>query len=101
MKPIAWARRWHVDGEKPAKVRNESNRLVWPLKFKFLPVSAGQCLPDDVPLYAAAGTPYLPAVAPLAMLDIIAGTRWDRLPPSKREAELRAYEELLKAAPVL
>jgi len=51
-KPIAWARQWFIDGIKPAKERNANGRLAWPVRFKFLPVTAGQCLPDDVPLFA-------------------------------------------------
>lgn len=52
-KPIAWMRKWHYDGEVPAKVKNESNRWVWPQKFKFLPVTANQVFPDDIPLSSA------------------------------------------------
>lgn len=51
-KPIAWARRWHADGITPYKERNEKGRLVWPVRFKFLAVTPGQCLADDVPLYS-------------------------------------------------
>jgi hypothetical protein len=51
--PIAWARKWHVDGEKPEKRRNENGRLAWPQKFKFLPVTQHKIFPDDVPLVAA------------------------------------------------
>ena len=51
--PVAWARRWHSDGEKPVKVKNENGRWAWPQQFKFLPITLGKCLPDDVPLYAA------------------------------------------------
>ena len=50
-KPDAWARKWHIDGEKPAKVKKENGRWAWPGKFKFLPVTAGQCMADDVALY--------------------------------------------------
>lgn len=49
-KPVAWARKWHIDGEKPAKERNENNRLVWPKKFKYLPVTPSKLFADDVAL---------------------------------------------------
>jgi hypothetical protein len=52
--PRAWMRRWAFDGEKPHKVRNENNRMAYPGKFRLLPVTLEKCLPDDVPLYAAA-----------------------------------------------
>ena len=51
--PVAWARAWHINGEKPAKEKNNSGRLVWPARFKFLAVSESRVLPDDVPLCAA------------------------------------------------
>lgn len=51
-KIIGYARRWFVDGEKPAKVLNEKRRWEWPLKFKFMEVTRGRCLKDDVPLVA-------------------------------------------------
>jgi len=51
--PIAWARRWHVDGIKPVKERNENGRMAWPIKFKYLPVTQTRCFSDDVPLFAA------------------------------------------------
>ena len=50
--PVAWMRQWFFDGEAPKKERNENGRLAWPAKFKFLQVTAGKVLPDDVPLYA-------------------------------------------------
>lgn len=50
---IAYARKWHVDGEVPTKVRNEKNRLVWPAKFKWLPVTPNRIYPDDIALIAA------------------------------------------------
>lgn len=50
-KPIAWMRKWYFDGEVPKKEKKENGRLAWPAKFKFLPVTVGQCFPDDVPLY--------------------------------------------------
>lgn len=51
-KPLAWARRWHANGETPAKERNDKGRLVWPLRFKLLAVTPHQCCRDDVPPYA-------------------------------------------------
>lgn len=53
IKPIAWARKWHVDGEKPEKVKKENGRWAWPAKFKMLPVTEGRVAKDDVPLVAA------------------------------------------------
>jgi hypothetical protein len=53
-KPRAWMRRWAFDGVKPGKERNDKGRLVWPARFKFLPVTINQIFPDDVPLYAPA-----------------------------------------------
>lgn len=50
--PVAWMRRWHFDGETPKKEKKENGRTAWPYKFKLLPVTVNQCLPDDVPLYA-------------------------------------------------
>lgn len=50
---VAWARKWHVDGEAPAKERKENGRWAWPSKFKLLPVTTTKCLSDDVPLCAA------------------------------------------------
>ena len=50
--PVAWMRQWFFDGEAPKKERNENGRLAWPAKFKFLQVTAGKVLADDVPLYA-------------------------------------------------
>lgn len=52
--PIGYARRWHINGEKPAKERKENGRMAWPIRFKFLAVSERKCLSDDEPLYAAA-----------------------------------------------
>jgi len=51
--PVAWMRKWAYDNEKMSKERNENGRMAWPTKFKLLPVTQGQCLRDDVPLYAA------------------------------------------------
>lgn len=49
----AWARRWHIDKEPAVPVLNpETGRMKLPGKFKILPVTAGRCFPDDVPLYA-------------------------------------------------
>jgi hypothetical protein len=47
---VAWARKWYVDGETPAKERNSNGRMAWPTKFKLLPVTVGKCLADDVHL---------------------------------------------------
>lgn len=55
--PAAWMRKWAFDGEKPAKVKNEAGRWVWPAKFKMMPVSIAQCFPDDVPLAASPQEP--------------------------------------------
>lgn len=54
--PRAWERKWSADGETPAKVKTDTGRWVWPLKFKLLPVTNEQCLKDDVPLFPAPGT---------------------------------------------
>ena len=51
--PVAHARKWFIDGEEPKKERKENGRMVWPFKFKLVPVSEGKLLRDDVPLYAA------------------------------------------------
>lgn len=45
-RPLAWARRWYISGEKPHKVKGR-----WPQRFKFLAVTPIQCLPDDEPLF--------------------------------------------------
>ena len=51
-KPVAWARRWYIEGEKPVKVRNpETGRMVLPFRFKLHEVTTSKCLNDDVPLY--------------------------------------------------
>ena len=49
--PVAWERKWSVDGEVPKKERRENGRMAWPFKFKLMPVTKHKCLPDDVPLY--------------------------------------------------
>lgn len=54
-KPVAWARRWYVNGEEPRKEKQANGRLAWPIRFKFLPISEGQCMKDDAPLYLSAG----------------------------------------------
>lgn len=51
LKPVAWMRRWYFEGEVPMKERKENWRMAWPYKFKLLPVTTSQCLPDDVPLF--------------------------------------------------
>lgn len=55
--PYAYVRKWHFDGEKPAKVKNENNRWAWPTKFKFVALSFPKCQPDDVPLYTRPPAP--------------------------------------------
>lgn len=50
--PLAWMRKWAFEKEITAKIKNENNRLVWPRKYKFVPVSASRIFPDDVPLFA-------------------------------------------------
>jgi len=54
--PLAWARRWHVDGEKPAKEKNAGGRWAWPQKFKFHAVTPHKVFKDDVPLYMGAAS---------------------------------------------
>jgi hypothetical protein len=49
--PVAWARKWYLDGEIPQKEKNERGRMAWPYKFKFLPVSCHKCCEDDISLY--------------------------------------------------
>ena len=56
-KPVAWMRKWAYEGEVPQKIRNENGRMAWPAKFKFLPVTQGKCISDDVPLYAPLPAP--------------------------------------------
>ena len=51
--PVAWIRRWALDGEKPAKELKENGRWAWPAKFKFIPVSLSKCMPADEALYTA------------------------------------------------
>ena len=46
-KPIAWMRKWALDGENPYKVGGK-----WPCKFKYYPVKMNQVFKDDVPLMA-------------------------------------------------
>ena len=55
--PIAWARKWHVDGEKPTKERNANGRMAWPQKFKLHAITPHKIFPDDVPLVAAKEPP--------------------------------------------
>lgn len=52
-KPVAWARKWHMDGEVPKKIKNDKDRMAWPFKFKLHPITETKCLPDDVALFAA------------------------------------------------
>lgn len=51
--PVAWMRKWVLNGEKLVKVKNEKGRMVTPFKFKLCPVTENKCLIDDVPLYTA------------------------------------------------
>lgn len=51
--PVAWIRKWSLDGEKPSKERNKSGRMALPMKFKLHEVTRNRCLPDDVALYTA------------------------------------------------
>lgn len=48
--PVAWARKWYIDGEQPAKERKENGRLAWPTKFKLLPLTPNKLCKDDVAL---------------------------------------------------
>jgi hypothetical protein len=50
---VGYARKWHIDGEIPAKERNDNGRMVWPRRFRFLPLTDARMLPDDVPVCAA------------------------------------------------
>ena len=51
--PVAWIRKWSLDGEKPSKERNKNGRMAFPMKFKLHEVTRNRCLPDDVALYTA------------------------------------------------
>ena len=51
-KPMAWARRWFVDGITPKKERNENGRMAWPKKFTYHEVTRSKVMTDDVALYA-------------------------------------------------
>ena len=51
--PVAWARKWFVEGEKPYKARNENGRMAWVKKFTFREVTASKVFADDVPLYCS------------------------------------------------
>lgn len=50
--PVAWMRKWVFDKEKPGKVKNENNRMVWPYKFKFHETTIHHMFSDDVALFA-------------------------------------------------
>ena len=50
--PVAWARKWFVDGTKPYKEPNENGRVSWAKQFRLLPMTKSKILNDDVPLYA-------------------------------------------------
>jgi hypothetical protein len=50
--PVAWMRRWKLDGEKEYKVKNpKTGRMQLHRKFKFLPVTLEKFFDDDVPLF--------------------------------------------------
>lgn len=51
--PVAFARKWHIDGEVPRKEKQENGRLAWPFKFKLMPITIGKCLADDAPLFTS------------------------------------------------
>ena len=55
--PVAWARRWFVDGITPKKERNENGRMAWPKKFTLHEVTPSKIMTDDVALYAHPSTP--------------------------------------------
>lgn len=50
--PVAWARRWFIDGVTPKKERNENGRMAWPKKFTYHEVTRVKVMKDDVALYA-------------------------------------------------
>jgi len=52
--PVAWARRWYIDGETPRKERNANGRMAWPKKFTYHEVTKTKCFADDEPLYTRA-----------------------------------------------
>ncbi len=55
--PVAWARRWFVDGITPKKERNENGRMAWPKKFTLHEVTPSKIMTDDVALYAHPSPP--------------------------------------------
>lgn len=63
MKIMGYARRWHADGEVPAKVKNENGRMVWPAKFKWLSVTEHKTFNTDVGLVSADDVAELVAAA--------------------------------------
>lgn len=65
--PAAWERKWHFDGVAPEKEKNEKGRLVWPAKFRFLPITKVKIFSDDVPLYRT--TPPAQPVQPAAEIN--------------------------------
>lgn len=50
MRARAFMRRWAFDGIEPTKERNEKGRMAWPMRFRFLPITAHQIFESDVPL---------------------------------------------------
>lgn len=85
-KPVAWARKWHIDGEVPKKVVNENGRMAWPSKFKLHPVTETKCLPDDVALYTAPQPDYkaqrdalLDFANHIATVPQLSGTGWQEM----------------------
>jgi hypothetical protein len=50
-RPVGYMRKWAFDGETPVKERKENGRMAWPYRFKLLPITEINALPDDLPLY--------------------------------------------------
>ena len=49
--PVAWMRKWYLDGERPVKTKKGNGRWAWEAKYKFHAVTTSKCLPDDIPLF--------------------------------------------------